>query len=60
MTQHEFVPFTCEICGAQLGEQAVPTCPRCRRVVCRRHLRRVSRDDATKQCDVCRGGPTSP
>lgn len=60
MTQHAFVPFTCEICGAQLGEQPVPTCPRCRRVVCGRHLRRVSRDDDTKACDVCRGSPISP
>lgn len=59
MGPHAFVPFVCEICGAQLGEQAVPICPRCRRVVCGRHLRPVSREDNTEQCEVCRGGPTS-
>ena len=60
MSPDAFIPFSCEICGAQLGEQAVPICPRCHRVVCGRHLRRVSRDDDNQQCETCRGVPTSP
>lgn len=57
-----FVPFRCEICGQQLGEQAVPVCPGCHRVVCGKHLR-VGLGRTDGRCDACRtpsGVPDRP